>query len=166
MLFRSKIDRNGNPLKGAEFVAGATSDSKPMTFKKQADGVYTPDENGSTTLTTDENGLIKIEGIGNKQIGVVETKSPYGGSILPAFSTTVHVDDTTGKTSLVQTAESDSYGLVTAPTTTAPDTVTVINVQSLLQLPRTGLAGILLTAVPLTLLLAAGMLLAVKARRK
>lgn len=161
-----KIDRNGNPLKGAEFVAGATSDSKPMTFKKQADGVYTPDENGSTTLTTDENGLIKIEGIGNKQIGVVETKSPYGGSILPAFSTTVHVDDTTGKTSLIQTAEPDNYGLVTAPTTDAPTTVTVMNVQSLLQLPRTGLAGILLTAVPFTLLLAAGMLLTMKARRK
>lgn len=163
-----KIDRQGNPLKGAEFVAGATSGGKPMTFKKQADGVYTPDENGSMTLTTDENGLIKIEGIGNKQIGVVETKSPYSDSqkLLPSFSTTVNVDTTSGKTSLIQTAEVDNYGLVTAPTSNNPDTVTVMNVQSLLQLPRTGLAGILLTAVPLALLLAAGMLLTVKARRK
>lgn len=163
-----KTDRQGNPLKGAEFVAGATSDSKPMTFKKQDDGVYTPDENGSMTLTTDENGLIKIEGIGNKQIGVVETKSPYSDSqkLLPSFSTTVNVDTTSGKTSLIQTAEVDNYGLVTAPTSNNPDTVTVMNVQSLLQLPRTGLAGILLTVVPLTLLLAAGMLLTVKARRK
>ena len=163
-----KTDSQGNPLKGAEFVAGATSDSKPMTFKKQDDGVYTPDENGSMTLTTDENGLIRIEGIGNKQIGVVETKSPYSDSqkLLPSFSTTVSVDTTSGKTSLIQTAEVDNYGLVTAPTGDAPDVVTVMNVQSLLQLPRTGLAGMLLMAVPLTLMLAAGILVMVKARRK
>lgn len=161
-----KTDSKGNPLKGAEFAAGATSGGKPMTFTKQADGVYTPDESGSTTLTTDDNGLIKIEGIGNKQIGVVETKSPYGGSILPAFSTTVNVDTTSGKTSLIQTAEVDNYGLVTAPTDRMPTTVTVMNVQSLLQLPRTGLAGMLLMAVPLTLMLMAGILVTVKVRRK
>lgn len=163
-----KVDRQGNPLKGAEFVAGATSDSGPMTFTKQADGVYTPDESGSTTLTTDDNGLIKIDGIGNKQIGVVETKSPYSNSqrLLPTFSTIVNVDTTTGKTSLIQTAETDNFGLVTAPTDAAPDTVTVMNVQSLLQLPRTGLAGMLLMAVPLTLMLMAGILVTVKARRK
>ena len=163
-----KTDRQGNPLKGAEFAVGATSDHGPMTFTKQADGVYTPDENGSTTLTTDDNGLIKIEGIGNKQIGVVETKSPYSDSqhLLPSFSTTVNVDTTTGKTSLIQTAETDNYGLVTAPTNTMPTTVTVMNVQSLFQLPRTGLAGMLLMAVPLTLMLAAGILVTVKARRK
>ena len=163
-----KTDRQGNPLKGAEFVAGVTSDSKPMTFTKQADGVYTPDENGSTTLTTDENGFIKIEGIGNKQIGVVETKSPYSDSqrLLPSFSTTVNVDTTSGKTSLIQTAETDNYGLVTTPIDAVPDTVTVMNVQSLLQLPRTGLAGMLLMAVPLTLMLMAGILVTVKARRK
>lgn len=163
-----KIDRNGNPLKGAEFVAGATSDSKPMTFTKQADGVYTPDENGSTTLTTDENGLIKIEGIGNKKIGVAETKSPYSDSqkLLPSFSATVNVDTTTGKTSPIQTVETDNYGLVTAPTSSEPTTVTVMNVQSLLQLPRTGLAGMLLMAIPLTLMLAAGILVTVKVRRK
>lgn len=164
-----KVDRQGNPLKGAEFVAGVTTPgSKPMTFTKQANGVYTPDENGSMTLTTDDNGLIKIEGIGNKQIGVVETKSPYSDSqkLLPSFSATVNVDTTTGKTSLIQTAEKDNYGLVTAPTEAAPDTVTVMNVQSLLQLPRTGLAGMLLMAVPLTLMLAAGILVTVKARSK
>lgn len=163
-----KTDRNGQSLKGAEFAVGATSDSKPMTFTKQADGVYTPDENGSTTLTTDDNGLIKIEGIGNKQIGVVETKSPYSDSqhLLPSFSTTVNVDTTTGKTSLTQTAENDNYGLVTVPTSDAPDVVTVMNVQSLFQLPRTGLAGMLLMTVPLTLMLAAGILVTVKARRK
>lgn len=163
-----KIDRQGNPLKGAEFAVGATSGGKPMTFTKQADGVYTPDESGSMTLTTDDNGLIKIEGIGNKQIGVVETKSPYSDSqrLLPAFSTTVNVDTTTGKTSLIQTAEVDNYGLVTAPTDAAPTTVTVMNVQSLFQLPRTGLAGMLLMAVPLTLMLMAGILVTVKVRRK
>ena len=37
---------------------------------------------------------------------------------------------------------------------------------ALLQLPRTGLAGMLLMAVPFTLMLAAGILLTVKARRK
>lgn len=159
-----KTDRNGQPLSGAEFNLAISG--TPMKFAKQSDGVYTPDTNGTTTLATGTDGLIKIDGIADKQIVVTETKSPYGGSILPSFGATVHVEDTTGKTSLIQTAESDNYGLVTAPTDAAPDTVTVMNVQSLLQLPRTGLAGILLTAVPLTLLLAAGMLLTVKARRK
>lgn len=159
-----KTDRAGQPLSGAEFTLSVSG--TPMTFTKQSDGVYTPDTNGTSTLTTGTDGLIKIDGIADKQIVVTETKSPYGGSILPSFGATVHVDDTTGKASLIQTAESDNYGLVTAPTDAAPTTVTVMNVQSLLQLPRTGLAGILLTAVPLTLLLAAGMLLTVKARRK
>lgn len=159
-----KTDRTGKPLSGAEFTLSVSG--TPMKFTKQSDGVYTPDTNGTTTLTTGTDGLIKIDGIADKQIVVTETKSPYGGSILPSFGATVHVDGTTGKTSLIQTAETDNYGLVTAPTDAAPDTVTVMNVQSLLQLPRTGLAGILLTAVPLTLLLAAGMLLTVKARRK
>lgn len=159
-----KTDRTGKPLSGAEFTLSVSG--MPMKFTKQSDGVYTPDTNGTTTLTTGTDGLIKIDGIADKQITVTETKSPYGGSILPSFGATVHVNDTTGKTSLIQTAETDNYGLVTAPTDAAPDTVTVMNVQSLLQLPRTGLAGILLTAVPFTLLLAAGMLLTVKARRK
>ncbi|MGO5518183.1 isopeptide-forming domain-containing fimbrial protein [Bifidobacterium thermophilum] len=159
-----KTDRTGKPLSGAEFTLSVSG--TPMKFTKQSDGVYTPDPNGTSTLTTGTDGLIKIDGIADKQIVVTETKSPYGGSILPSFGATVHVNDTTGKASLIQTAESDNYGLVTAPTDAAPDTVTVMNVQSLLQLPRTGLAGILLTAVPLTLLLAAGMLLTVKARRK
>lgn len=159
-----KTDRTGKPLSGAEFTLSVSG--TPMKFTKQSDGVYTPDTNGTTTLATGTDGLIKIDGIADKQIVLTETKSPYGGNILPSFDATVHVDDTTGKASLIQTAEADNYGLVTAPATTAPDTVTVMNVQSLLQLPRTGLAGILLTAVPLTLLLAAGMLLAVKARRK
>lgn len=159
-----KTDRAGQPLSGAEFTLSVSG--TPMKFTKQSDGVYTPDTNGTTTLTTGTDGLIKIDGIADKQITVTETKSPYGGSILPSFGAAVHVNDTTGKTSLIQTAETDNYGLVTAPTDAAPTTVTVMNVQSLLQLPRTGLAGILLTAVPLTLLLAAGMLLTVKARRK
>lgn len=159
-----KTDRTGKPLSGAEFTLSVSG--TPMTFTKQSDGVYTPDTNGTTTLTTGTDGLIKIDGIADKQIVVTETKSPYGGGILPAFGATVHVDGTTGKASLIQTAESDNYGLVTAPTDAAPDTVTVMNVQSLLQLPRTGLAGILLTVVPLILLLAAGMLLTVKARHK
>lgn len=159
-----KTNQAGRPLSGAEFTLSVSG--TPMKFTKQSDGVYTPDTNGTSTLTTGTDGLIKIDGIADKQIVVTETKSPYGGSILPSFGATVHVDDTTGKTSLIQTAETDDYGLVTEPTDAAPDTVTVMNVQSLLQLPRTGLAGILLTAVPLTLLLAAGMLLTVKARRK
>lgn len=160
-----KTDQTGQPLSGAEFTLSVSG--TPMKFTKQSDGVYTPDRgNGTSTLTAGTDGLIKIDGIANKQIVVTETKSPYGGGILPSFGATVHVDDTTGKASLIQTAETDNYGLVTAPTDAAPDTVTVMNVQSLLQLPRTGLAGILLTAVPLILLLAAGMLLTVKARRK
>lgn len=161
-----KTDRQGNPLKGAEFnvLDGTTA----MKFTKQSDGVYTPDENGSATVTSDDNGLIKIDGIANKQVNVKETKSPYSDSqnLLPTFGTTVNVDTTTGKTSLIQTAETDNYGLVTAPTDTMPTTVAVMNVQSLFQLPRTGLAGMLLMAVPLTLMLAAGILVTVKARRK
>lgn len=159
-----KTDSKGHPLKGAEFnvLDGATV----MKFTKQSNGVYTPDENGSTTITSDDNGLIEIEGIGNKQVNVKETKSPFDGGILPTFGTTVNVDTTTGKTSLIQTAETDNYGLVTAPTDIMPTTVKVMNVQSLLQLPRTGLAGMLLMAVPLTMMLAAGILVTVKARRK
>ena len=47
---------------------------------------------------------------------------------------------------------------------TSGDTLTVINVENLTQLPRTGLAGTLLWAVPLTLALGAGLLLTRKAR--
>lgn len=161
-----KTDRQGNPLKGAEF--NVLNGTTVMKFTKQSDGVYTPDENGSAAVTSDDNGLIKIDGIANKQVNVKETKSPYSDSqnLLPSFGTTVNVDSTTGKTTLIQTAETDNYGLVTVPTDTMPTTVTVMNVQSLFQMPRTGLAGMLLIAVPLTLMLAAGILVTVKAHRK
>lgn len=159
-----KTDSKGQPLKGAEF--NVLDGTTVMKFTKQSNGVYTPDEKGSATVTSDDNGLIQIEGIGNKQVTVKETKSPFDGGILPTFSTTVNVDTTSGKTSLIQTTETDNYGLVTEPTDIMPTTVTVMNVQSLLQLPRTGLAGMLLMAVPLTMMLAAGILVTVKARRK
>lgn len=159
-----KTDRNGQPLSGAEFDLAVGG--KHTTFTKQADGVYTPDPNGTAIPTSDKDGLIKVDGLGDDDVIVTETKSPYGGNILPVFAVGVRTQSSTGKVEIRYSGEGDYYGLVTPPTTAAPDTVTVMNVQSLLQLPRTGLAGILLTAVPLTMLLAAGMLLTVKARRK
>lgn len=160
-----KTDRRGNPLKGAEF--NVLDGTTVMKFTKQSDGVYTPDDKGSSTVTSDDNGLIKIEGIADKQINVKETKSPYRDSqkLLPSFGATVKVDAATGKTALIQTAETDDYGLVTVPTSSEPDVVTVMNVQSMFQLPRTGRVGMLLMTVPLTIMLMTGILLTVRVRR-
>lgn len=161
-----KTDRKGSPLKGAEF--NILSGNTVMKFTKQADGVYTPDENGSAAIVSDDSGIIKVDGIADKQVTVKETKSPYSDSqkILPTFSTTINVDTTSGKTILDKTTESDVYGLVTASKGGESDAVMVMNVRGIGELPHTGLAGIMLMVVPFVLLLMAGVLLIVKARRK
>lgn len=153
-----KTDKAGKPLDGAHFqVTRARAGTKPLTFTKTADG-YVFDPAGSITDLETTNGTLEITGLVGEAT-VKETVSPLTslGILLPTTTLDLKADKAGATASIVL---QDPTNLVS----TSGDTLTVVNVESLTQLPRTGLAGTLLWAVPLTLALGAGLLLTRKAR--
>lgn len=154
-----KTDKAGNPLDGAHFqvTRDRAGNARPLTFTKTADG-YVFDPAGTITDLETTNGTLEITGLVGS-VTVKETVSPLTslGILLPTTTLDLKADKTGATASIVL---QDPTNLVS----TSGDTLTVINVENLTQLPRTGLAGTLLWAVPLTLALGAGLLLTRKAR--
>ena len=154
-----KTDKAGKPLDGAHFQVTRDRDdnAQPLTFTKTADG-YVFDPAGTTTDLETTNGTLEITGLVGR-VTVKETVSPLTslGILLPKTTLDLKADQA-GTTATI--VKGDPTNLVS----TSGDTLTVINVENLTQLPRTGLAGTLLWAVPLTLALGAGLLLTRKAR--
>lgn len=77
----TKKDEDGNPLplSGAEFAlekAGSTS-AAPIKFTLK-DGIYIKDETGSSILTSDEKGMIKVRGLDIGEYNLTETKANEG----------------------------------------------------------------------------------------
>ena len=156
----SKTDMNGAPLAGAEFQL--LDNGTPRQVMKTGDGAYRlaePGETGSTTtLTTDANGRVSVNGTDGAYV-LKETKSPYTNPLLPQAGVTVDVDDKTGA---ITTTEGD--GDVHQMIDVTDGTVVVRNARTLLEMPKTGAAWLLVWASGCVLAALAGVLLLVRSR--
>lgn len=154
----TKKNPEGQPLPGAEFTV--KDNGTALAFVKQTDGSYrkaAPGEKPTTsTLVSDDNGLIVVTGLGEGNYTVTETKQPGGYQrILPEF--TIHIAADGSKT-----ITADKWGLAGQNTDTAE--ITVLNVRNITQLPLTGAAGTMLFTVLGLLIAGAGALVYAKSR--
>lgn len=159
----TKTDTNNVPLAGAVFNI---KDAKnyPVKFVKVNDGYRVADSTEAATAsaditTTDENnGVITLKGLYGDYT-VTETKSPFGGSILPEFTLTVGVaqskDHNTSTSSLTAFGQ-DSNKLASK---SSDDGVTVINARNIADMPKTGAVWLSIFGVMTVLLAGASALL-------
>ena len=160
----TKTDTNNAPLAGAVFhIKDAKSNS--VKFVKVGDNEYrVADSTEAATAsaditTTDENnGVITLKGLYGDYT-VTETKSPFGGSILPEFTLTVGVaqskDHNTSTSSLTAFGQ-DSNKLASK---SSDDGVTVINARNIADMPKTGAVWLSIFGVMTVLLAGASALL-------
>lgn len=77
-----KVDTDQQPLPGAEFsLAHADDPASPFEFVQSAPGRYrlaADEEQGTTTLATDDKGVLFIEGIDRGKYLLTEVKAPDG----------------------------------------------------------------------------------------
>ena len=92
-----KRDGAGKALSGVSFVV-TDSKGKAVPFSKGTDGTYLPASSGSTTLTTDSKGQIKVNKLPFGTYLVTEVKtSQKGAMLLPtSFPVTLPVKDKNG----------------------------------------------------------------------
>lgn len=156
----NKTDMNGQPLAGAEFQLFDGDTARQVV--KTGDGVYRlaePGESGTTLiLTTDANGHVSVNGTDGAYV-LKETKSPYTNPLLPQAGVTVAVDDKTGA---ITTTEGD--GDVHQMIDVTDGAVVVRNARTLLEMPKTGAAWLLVWASGCVLAALAGVLLLARSR--
>ncbi|TPF92484.1 hypothetical protein BW14_08660 [Bifidobacterium sp. UTBIF-68] len=147
-----KHDSSGAPLADATFnitAAGATSPLNLVQVSKATDNqsanVYRPalaGEQGSPTITTPASGLVTVQGLQGSYT-VAEKSSPFGTALLPSF--TLQIDAAKdGKNQIVQ-FNGDANKLATS--TIGQETVTVVNVRNLAEMPKTGAAWMAVFAI-------------------
>ena len=92
-----KQDGAGKAMSGVSFVV-TDSKGKAVPFSKGSDGIYLPASSGSTTLTTDSKGQIKVNKLPFGTYLVTEVKtSQKGAMLLPtSFPVTLPVKDKNG----------------------------------------------------------------------
>lgn len=160
----TKTDTNNVPLAGAVFNI-KDAKNNPVKFVKVNDNEYrVADSTEAATAsaditTTDENnGVITLKGLYGAYT-VTETKSPFGGSILPEFTLTVGVaqskDHNTSTSSLTAFGQ-DSNKLASK---SSDDGVTVINAHNIADMPKTGAVWLSIFGVMTVLLAGASALL-------
>lgn len=159
----TKTDTNNAPLAGAVFNI-KDAKSKPVKFVKVNDGYRVADSTEAATASADitttdkNNGVITLKGLYGDYT-VTETKSPFGGSILPEFTLTVGVaqskDHNTSTSSLTAFGQ-DSNKLASK---TSDDGVTVINARNIADMPKTGAVWLSIFGVMTVLLAGASALL-------
>lgn len=160
----TKTDTNKAPLAGAVFNIKDTK-SNIVKFVKVNDNEYrvadsTEAATASADITTTDknNGVITLNGLYGDYT-VTETKSPFGGSILPEFTLTVGVaqskDHNTSTSSLTAFGQ-DSNKLASK---TSDDGVTVINARNIADMPKTGAVWLSIFGVMTVLLAGASALL-------
>lgn len=159
----TKTDTNKAPLAGAVFnIKDAKNNS--VKFVKVNDGYRVADSTEAATAsaditTTDENnGVITLKGLYGDYT-VTETKSPFGGSILPEFTLTVGVTQSTDhntSTSSLTAFGQDSNKLASKA---GADGVTVINARNIADMPKTGAVWLSIFGVMTVLLAGASALL-------
>lgn len=160
----TKTDTNKAPLAGAVFNI-KDAKNNPVKFVKVNDNEYrvadsTEAATASADITTTDknNGVITLKGLYGAYT-VTETKSPFGGSILPEFTLTVGVaqskDHNTSTSSLTAFGQ-DSNKLASK---SSDDGVTVINARNIADMPKTGAVWLSIFGVMTVLLAGASALL-------
>lgn len=159
----TKTDTNKAPLAGAVFNI-KDAKNHPVKFVKVNDGYRVADSTEAATASADitttdkNNGVITLNGLYGAYT-VTETKSPFGGSILPEFTLTVGVaqskDHNTSTSSLTAFGQ-DSNKLASK---SSDDGVTVINARNIADMPKTGAVWLSIFGVMTVLLAGASALL-------
>lgn len=159
----TKTDTNNVPLAGAVFNI-KDAKNHPVKFVKVNDGYRVADSTEAATASADitttdkNNGVITLKGLYGDYT-VTETKSPFGGSILPEFTLTVGVaqskDHNTSTSSLTAFGQ-DSNKLASK---SSDDGVTVINARNIADMPKTGAVWLSIFGVMTVLLAGASALL-------
>lgn len=160
----TKTDTNNVPLAGAVFNI-KDAKNNPVKFVKVNDNEYrvadsTEAATASANITTTDknNGVITLKGLYGDYT-VTETKSPFGGSILPEFTLTVGVTQSTDhntSTSSLTAFGQDSNKLASKA---GDDGVTVINARNIADMPKTGAVWLSIFGVMTVLLAGASALL-------
>ena len=160
----TKTDTNNAPLAGAVFHI-KDAKNNPVKFVKVNDNEYrvadsTEAATASADITTTDknNGVITLKGLYGDYT-VTETKSPFGGSILPEFTLTVGVaqskDHNTSTSSLTKFKDDANHLASKA----GNDGVTVINARNIADMPKTGAVWLSIFGVMTVLLAGASALL-------
>lgn len=160
----TKTDTNKAPLAGAVFNI-KDAKSNIVKFVKVGDNEYrvadsTEAATASADITTTDknNGVITLKGLYGAYT-VTETKSPFGGSILPEFTLTVGVaqskDHNTSTSSLTKFKDDANHLASKA----GNDGVTVINARNIADMPKTGAVWLSIFGVMTVLLAGASALL-------
>lgn len=160
----TKTDTNKAPLAGAVFNI-KDAKSNIVKFVKVNDNEYrvadsTEAATASADITTTDknNGVITLKGLYGDYT-VTETKSPFGGSILPEFTLTVGVaqskDHNTSTSSLTKFKDDANHLASKA----GNDGVTVINARNIADMPKTGAVWLSIFGVMTVLLAGASALL-------
>lgn len=160
----TKTDTNNAPLAGAVFNI-KDAKNKPVMFVKVGDNEYRVADsteaataNADITTTDKNNGVITLKGLYGDYT-VTETKSPFGGSILPEFTLTVGVaqskDHNTSTSSLTKFKDDANHLASKA----GNDGVTVINARNIADMPKTGAVWLSIFGVMTVLLAGASALL-------
>lgn len=160
----TKTDTNNAPLAGAVFNI-KDAKSNIVKFVKVGDNEYrvadsTEAATASADITTTDknNGVITLKGLYGAYT-VTETKSPFGGSILPEFTLTVGVaqskDHNTSTSSLTKFKDDANH----LASKTSDDGVTVINARNIADMPKTGAVWLSIFGVMTVLLAVASALL-------
>ena len=160
----TKTDTNKAPLAGAVFNI-KDAKSNIVKFVKVGDNEYrvadsTEAATASADITTTDknNGVITLKGLYGDYT-VTETKSPFGGSILPEFTLTVGVaqskDHNTSTSSLTKFKDDANHLASKA----GNDGVTVINARNIADMPKTGAVWLSIFGVMTVLLAGASALL-------
>ena len=160
----TKTDTNNALLAGAVFNI-KDAKSNIVKFVKVGDNEYrvadsTEAATASADITTTDknNGVITLKGLYGAYT-VTETKSPFGGSILPEFTLTVGVaqskDHNTSTSSLTKFKDDANH----LASKTSDDGVTVINARNIADMPKTGAVWLSIFGVMTVLLAGASALL-------
>lgn len=159
----TKTDTNKAPLAGAVFNI-KDAKNNIVKFVKVNDGYRVADSTEVATASADitttdkNNGVITLKGLYGDYT-VTETKSPFGGSILPEFTLTVGVTQSTGhntSTSSLTKFKDDANHLASKA---GDDGVTVINARNIADMPKTGAVWLSIFGVMTVLLAGASALL-------
>lgn len=160
----TKTDTNNAPLAGAVFnIKDAKNNIVKFVKVKDneyrvADSTETATASADITTTDKNNGVITLKGLYGDYT-VTETKSPFGGSILPEFTLTVGVaqskDHNTSTSSLTKFKDDANHLASKA----GNDGVTVINARNIADMPETGAVWLSIFGVMTVLLAGASALL-------
>lgn len=113
-----KVDKQGNPLAGAEFEL---KNGDAVVKVSGSNGNYVVDPNGTATITSPESGLIVIKGVDGDDYTLTETKAPAGYNLMTESLTVT--PELIGMTTTTVTKHLDENGKVVDEETSIPVTI-------------------------------------------